>query len=198
MKKAGLVVVFIIFLLIVGWLVLPVLIRPQQFILNLPITTQTPTGNLIVTPVPMTITTDTFSPDGIIPREYSCDGSGKIPELKITAVPQNAVSLAVIVSDPDAPSGEFIHWVVWDLLPSITGITNGNLPKDAVVGKNGASGTGYVAPCPPSGTHRYYYTVYALDTILTLPANAGAAELRQAMNGHILTQAQVMGHYSKQ
>jgi len=196
MKKAGLVIVFIVFLLIVGWLVFPVLIRPQQYILDLPIT-PTPTGNLIVTPAPMKITTDAFSPDGIIPKEYSCDGVGKIPDLKIAAVSQDTVSLAVIVSDPDAPSGEFIHWVVWDLLPSITGITNGNLPEDAVVGRNSAGATSYVAPCPPSGTHRYYYTVYALDTIFTLPANAGVAELRQAMAGHILSQAQVMGHYSR-
>lgn len=138
-----------------------------------------------------------FAEGGTIPKAYSCDGAGISPPLHWTGVPSGTKSLALIVDDPDAPSGTFTHWVTYDILPSQT-----ELPEGArAVGKDGLNGRGqpgYTGPCPPNGTHRYFFKLFALD-IASLGLNQGAdcAQVEQAMQGHVLGQATLMGKYAR-
>ena len=144
----------------------------------------------------MKITSEIFENNGRIPAEYTCNGGGTQPPLKISGVPESAKSLALIVDDPDAPSGDFIHWLVWNIAPHTTSIENGRVPG-AVEGHTSLSKPGWVPPCPPLGTHRYYFKLYALDTELVIPASFGKADLLQAMTGHVLEQATLLGLYGK-
>lgn len=142
----------------------------------------------------LTITSPAFGHEGDIPSRYSCDGESISPELHIGSLPQNAVTLALIVEDPDAPSGTFDHWIVWNIERTET-IQQGANP--GISGKNSGGKTGYHPPCPPSGSHRYYFHVYALDTHLDLPPESGKQALRQAMQGHVLAEGTLMGRYSR-
>lgn len=146
----------------------------------------------------ITISSPAFKSGDLIPAKYTCDGSNKIPPLTFSGVSQSAKSLVVIVDDPDAPGGNFNHFVAWNIDPKTENIPEGNFPGDAVLGTNDAGNTGYFGPCPPSGTHRYNFKVYALDTTLNLDPSAKKADLEKAMEGHIVGQGEVMGKYSKQ
>ncbi|HEV7424276.1 MAG TPA: YbhB/YbcL family Raf kinase inhibitor-like protein, partial [Candidatus Paceibacterota bacterium] len=124
------------------------------------------------------ITSPSFSEGTDIPVKFSCRGENISPEIRIGSIPAEAKSLAVIVEDPDAPHGIFDHWVVWNLQPLKTIIENSG---DGVQGNNGSGKTGYTGPCPPSGTHRYQFKVYALDSTLDLPVGTNKKNLMNAM-----------------
>ena len=125
-----------------------------------------------------------------IPREYTCDGNDLSPPLKFINIPEKTGSLALIVDDPDAPMGTWVHWVLWNLPASLTGISEGeNLFFGR--GENDFKTLLYGGPCPPSGTHRYFFKLYALDTELELEDGATKEELQEAMEGHIIESAEL-------
>lgn len=141
----------------------------------------------------MKLTSPNFQDNQKIPVKYTCRGEGVSPSLDIAAVPEGAQSLALMLKDPDAPSGTFIHFVIWNISPSVLNIPENTLPFGSVVGMNTAGKNNYVSPCPPQGQHRYIYYLYALDTTLTLPPEATSKDLEQVMTGHILGSTTLTG-----
>lgn len=140
------------------------------------------------------ISSPAFEDGGNLPVKYSCDGSGVNPPLKIKGFPTATQTFALILEDPDAPSGSFIHWLCWNL-PPVEDITENSTP--GLQGKNSAGKKGYTAPCPPAGKpHHYIFKIYALDSKLELSENASRTELEKAMQGHILAQGQLTGLYA--
>ena len=146
--------------------------------------------------VEMRLTSPAFQNNEPIPSEYTCDGSDLSPPLSISDVPSNAKSIVLIMDDPDAPVGTWDHWVVFNIPTSTKQIAKGTEPN-GVAGRNSWGRTGYGGPCPPSGTHRYFFKLYALDTILNLPEGSTKKDLEREMQGHILAQAQLMGTYKR-
>jgi Raf kinase inhibitor-like YbhB/YbcL family protein len=144
----------------------------------------------------MKITSSAFQEGASIPSKFSCDGANASPPLQIAEVPSGAKSLVLIVDDPDAPSGLFTHWTVWNISPQTNAISEGSAPK-GVQGTNDFGKSGYGGPCPPSGTHRYYFKIFALDRELDLPGGAKRSHLDAAMKGHIVAQGELMGRYSR-
>jgi Raf kinase inhibitor-like YbhB/YbcL family protein len=144
----------------------------------------------------MKISSSAFSDGGSIPAKYTCDGANSSPPLSIEGVPPAAKSLALIMDDPDAPSGTFDHWIVWNIDPKAAAIAEGQSPQ-GVAGRNGFGKSGYGGPCPPSGEHRYYFRLYALDTTLNLQPSSKKTDLQNAMKGHTLADAQMMGRYKR-
>jgi Raf kinase inhibitor-like YbhB/YbcL family protein len=151
----------------------------------------------------MQITSQAFQNGGDIPRKFTCQGDDGSPELTWQGAPAGTKTFALIVHDPDAPrAGGWTHWVVFNVPASVTHAAE-NAPKTAqfpgggVQGHNDWGKAGYGGPCPPSGTHRYFFRVYALDTELKLPAAAGKDEVEKAMQRHVLGQAELMGKYKK-
>lgn len=146
----------------------------------------------------MKITSEEFENYEYIPPEYTCDGDNVNPPLEIHDVPSNTESLALIMDDPDAPSGTFIHWLVWNI-PSETKELNSNdsSPLNAVCGTTSSKIIGYVGPCPPSGEHRYFFKLYALDIMLFLSEGADRNDLEKAMQGHIINKAELVGLYCR-
>lgn len=153
--------------------------------------------NNLTQPISMKLTSKEFNQNGQIPGKFTCDGKNINPELKITEVPDNTKSLALIVDDPDAPAGTWVHWLVWNIDPKTEIITENSLPTGAVEGITSFNGRGYGGPCPPSGSHRYYFKLYALNDKLNLSGSAKVADLEQAIDGHILDQAELIGIYSR-
>jgi len=149
------------------------------------------------------ITSSAFENGGLIPAKYTCDGADMSPPLQWDAVPEGTRSIALICDDPDAPMGTFVHWVIFGL-PADTRELVKNIPADETLPNGAKQGTsdfgriGYGGPCPPSGTHRYFFKIYALDTEVDLAAGAGKRELLGAMEGHILVQGQLIGKYKRQ
>jgi Raf kinase inhibitor-like YbhB/YbcL family protein len=132
-----------------------------------------------------------------IPESYTCDGIDISPPLNWTGIPENAVSLALIVDDPDAPVGTWVHWVLYDLSPDLTGLPEAVMGV-GTPGKNSFQKLEYGGPCPPKGAeHRYYFKLYALDILLSLEEGASKAEVEKAMQGHVLAQGQLMGKYGR-
>ena len=144
----------------------------------------------------MKITSSAFREGGNIPSKFTCDSGNASPPLQITGVPPEAKTLVLIADDPDAPGGLFTHWLVWNIPPQTNSIAEGSGPK-GVHGTNDFGKSGYGAPCPPPGTHRYYFRVFALDRELTLPAGAKRSQLDGAMKGHVVAQGELMGRYSR-
>jgi len=145
----------------------------------------------------MKISSPAFAHNGVIPAKYTCEGEDINPPLEFSDVPNNARSLSLIVDDPDAPAGTWVHWLVWNIDPSLGRISEGQRNSDSLEGTTSFGRTGYGGPCPPSGTHRYFFKLYALDTILNLPTSASNQDLEKAMQGHIISQAELMGTYKK-
>ena len=143
------------------------------------------------------ITSSAFQEGGAIPEKFSKNGQNQSPDLHIQGVPADAKALALIVDDPDAPSGLFTHWLVWNINPKTTHIPEGSSPSGAVQGKNDFGDIGYGGPQPPSGTHRYYFKVFALNASLDLKPGAKRKQVDAAMKGHVVAQGQLMGRYSK-
>jgi Raf kinase inhibitor-like YbhB/YbcL family protein len=133
-----------------------------------------------------------FKNEGIIPEKYTCDGGHISPPLHIEHIPEGTQSLAIIMEDPDAPKGTFDHWLVWNI-PVTNDIDEDTMP--GISGKNSAGNTGYHAPCPPTGYHRYYIYLFALDALLDLPVGTNKKTLQQAMSAHIIAMDSLMGRY---
>ncbi len=143
----------------------------------------------------LSVKSPVFEHNKHIPRKYSCDGEEVNPPLTVSNVPPEAKSLALIVDDPDAPRGTFDHWIVWNI-PTAGKIEENTVPGDE--GLNGAGQRGYVGMCPPTGAHRYFFKVYALDTKLALkPELTGKKDLEKAVQGHILSKGVLIGLYSR-
>ena len=145
----------------------------------------------------LTISSPAFGQGEAIPARYTCDGNDTSPALVIAKAPPAAKTLALIMDDPDAPVGTWVHWVVWNIPAQTREIPESGLPPQAVQGKNSWPRTGYGGPCPPSGTHRYFFKVYALDTALHLGPSTTKAVLEKAMEGHILAKGELMGTYRR-
>jgi Raf kinase inhibitor-like YbhB/YbcL family protein len=149
-----------------------------------------------------TLESAAFSPGDVIPVRFSCDGEDISPELKWGASPSGTVSLALIMDDPDAPGGTWIHWVIFNMPPDRTGLPEG-VPAEAELADGSRQGTnsgrrlGYAGPCPPGETHRYFFKLYALDQGPDLASGATADELTAVMDGHIIGQAELMGTYTR-
>ena len=144
----------------------------------------------------MKITSSAFQQGGNIPSKFTCDGANTSPPLQISDVPSEAKGLVLIVDDPDAPSGLFTHWTAWNISPQTSTVAEGSMPK-GVHGTNDFGKSGYGGPCPPSGMHRYYFKILALDRELDLPAGARRGQLDAAMKGHVIAQGELMGRYSR-
>lgn len=144
----------------------------------------------------MELSSSAFEENGTIPSDYTCDGTDVSPALTFNVIPNNTKSLAVIMDDPDAPMRTWVHWLVWNIPPDISGFSKGeNITYPQ--GKNDFGKLDYGGPCPPSGTHRYFFKLYALDTMLELEEGANKKQLESAMPGHIIEEAQLMGKYSR-
>jgi hypothetical protein len=143
-----------------------------------------------------------FSEGGWIPEKYTCDGDNVSPPLEWSGIPAGTATLALICDDPDAPMGTWVHWVVFNIPPETDGLPE-NVPPERELRQGGLQGIndfrkiGYGGPCPPGGTHRYFFKLYALDCRLDLPAGITKSQLMAAMEGHILDQAVLMGRYSR-
>lgn len=148
------------------------------------------------------LTSEVFANGQPIPAAYTCDGDNISPPLQWSNVPANTHSLALVVEDPDAPSGTFTHWLAYNIPPQAQGLA-GALPQQEVLpdgtrqGRNDFGDIGYGGPCPPSGTHRYLFKLFALDSVLSLPAGASKHDLLQAVQSHTVAQTQLMGIYTR-
>jgi Raf kinase inhibitor-like YbhB/YbcL family protein len=143
----------------------------------------------------MRLSSAAFEHEGSIPRRYTCVGDDVSPALALHDIPAEAVSLALIMDDPDAPAGTWVHWVAYDI--PLTPAIPEAVASLGTPGVNSWGTTGYRGPCPPSGTHRYYVTVYALDTHLDLEAGADKSAVRAAMAGHALAEASLVGRFTR-
>ena len=142
----------------------------------------------------MKITSPAFTHNAMIPRKYTCQGKDISPPLTISDIPESTLSLALIVDDPDAPVRTWDHWLIWNIKPT------GEIKENSAPGTQGKNSWGrqdYGGPCPPSGTHRYFFQLYAIDSAIDLPAGATKADLEAAMKGHIIEQAELIGLYQK-
>ncbi|HEY6152716.1 MAG TPA: YbhB/YbcL family Raf kinase inhibitor-like protein [Candidatus Udaeobacter sp.] len=142
------------------------------------------------------ITSSAFHEGGTIPAKFTCDGSDTSPPLQIVGVPSEAKSLVLIADDPDAPGGIFTHWLTWNIPPHTNSIPEGNAPE-GVQGANDFGKSGYRGPCPPPGTHRYSFKIFALDRELDLRAGAKRNQVDTAMKGHVIAQGELVGRYAK-
>jgi Raf kinase inhibitor-like YbhB/YbcL family protein len=144
--------------------------------------------------IPMKITSSAFQHNGMIPSKYTCQGQNINPELEITDIPENTKNLVLIVDDPDAPMGTWDHWVVFNIP------VQEKIEEDSVPGKQAKNSWGrndYGGPCPPSGTHRYFFKAYALDKNLDLDINANKKDVEKEMQDHILAQGELIGKFQK-
>ncbi|MDP2767105.1 MAG: YbhB/YbcL family Raf kinase inhibitor-like protein [Candidatus Methanoperedens sp.] len=150
----------------------------------------------------ITVSAEAFREGETIPAEYTCDGKDVSPSLSWKGIPANAKSIALIMDDPDAPGGTFVHWVLFNIPANTQKLPKG-IPGNQTLGdgsRHGATDFGrvsYGGPCPPRGTHRYYFKMYALDTMLDLKPGASKKQLENAMKGHILAQGELMGKYER-
>jgi len=154
----------------------------------------------------LTITSQAFAQNGEIPGKYTCDGKDISSPLAWSGLPAGTKSLALIVDDPDAPDPAapkmtWVHWVLYNILPSATGLPEGvkpgELPKGTKEGLNDWKRTGYGGPCPPIGRHRYFHKLYALDVVLPELGKATKQDLERAMKGHVLASAELVGTYKR-
>lgn len=160
-------------------------------------------ATLTVSSTGFTLTSSAFAYGASIPARYTCDGEDISPPLQWSAPPAATQSFALIMDDPDAPAGTWVHWVLYNLPAESRSLpesipAEAQLPDGSRHGKNSWRRPGYGGPCPPGGTHRYFFKLYALDTLLTLDGDVTEEHLLQAMEGHILAQAELMGTYKRQ
>jgi len=142
----------------------------------------------------LVITSPAFDQGGKIPPDFTCEGAGKNPPLQIEGIPDGAKSLVLIIDDPDAPGGTFDHWVVWNIPPQK------KIPENSTPGETGKNSLGenrYTGPCPPSGTHRYFFKVYALDRLLELKKTVDKKNVTHAMENHVLAYGELMGTFKR-
>jgi len=142
----------------------------------------------------MEVTSPAFEHEAAIPLRYTCGGDDVSPELSIAAIPEDAVAMVLIMDDPDAPVGTWDHWVAYDFAP--TGLIPEDVGNLGTAGLNSWKQVGYGGPCPPSGTHRYFFRILALDAPLGLAEGADKAEVLAAAEGHVLSDAALMGTFT--
>ncbi|HIK14580.1 MAG TPA: YbhB/YbcL family Raf kinase inhibitor-like protein [Leptolyngbyaceae cyanobacterium M33_DOE_097] len=150
----------------------------------------------------MKLESSAFQANQAIPARHTCDGADCSPHLSWDALPPETQSLVLICDDPDAPGKTWVHWVLYNLPPTLRELTEGlppqpTLPNGGVHGKNDFRKLGYGGPCPPHGSHRYFFKLYALDTVLNLKSGASKAQVEKAMQGHVLADAKLMGRYAR-
>jgi len=150
----------------------------------------------------MELKSSAFTAGGMIPKKHTCDGPDMSPPLSWSEIPGKVKSLALIADDPDAPMGTWVHWVAWNIPPDVRALEEGvpkkdSLPNGMKQGTTDFRSIGYGGPCPPSGTHRYFFKLYALDTSLNLPPSTTKKDLERAMQGHLLQQVELMGRYAR-
>ena len=150
----------------------------------------------------LSLSSTAFAAGKPIPAIYTCTGRSVSPPLAWTGAPAGTASFALILDDPDAPIGTFVHWVIYNIPAASNGLpeavpSSAKLADGSLQGNNGAGQAGYTGPCPPSGTHRYFFKLYALDTVLNLSSGVNKDQLLKAMQGHILAQGELMGTFSK-
>ncbi|OGV91747.1 hypothetical protein A2783_05550 [Microgenomates group bacterium RIFCSPHIGHO2_01_FULL_45_11] len=143
------------------------------------------------------LTSSAFTDNQPIPALYTCDGNNVNPPFTINNIPANTQSLALIVDDPDAPADDWVHWLVWNIPPTTTEIAQNSIPAGSIQGTTDFGDTKYGGPCPPSGSHRYQFKLFALDTSLNLPATITKKEFLQAIEGHILDQTLLVSTYTR-
>lgn len=156
-----------------------------------------PTNTIHELSTSMRLTSSAFQHNASIPSQYTCDGAGMSPPLAISGVPKNARELVLIVDDPDAPNGTWVHWTIWNMDPTINEIPEGIVPADSTQGVTSYERFGYGVPCPPSGTHRYFFKLYALDQLLKLKPSATAEDIMKAIDGHVIDLAELIGLYQR-
>ncbi|HKI55379.1 MAG TPA: YbhB/YbcL family Raf kinase inhibitor-like protein [Anaerolineales bacterium] len=152
--------------------------------------------------MPIEITSSAFTHEAAIPAKYTCRGENISPALSWGEPPAGTQSFAIIMDDPDAPNGTWVHWVLFNIPVSARSLpeafpSDTTLPDGSLSGNSSFGSPGYGGPCPPSGTHRYFFKLYALDEMLAISAGATKGELEKAMVGHILAQGELMGTFSK-
>lgn len=146
----------------------------------------------------ITVTSPAFANGGTVPRRFTCEGANVSPPLRLSGVPAGAAELVVLVEDPDAPSGTFVHWLMWGVDPHETALSAGAVPKGAVQGRNGSGQRRYGGPCPPSGKpHQYVFSVLAADARLHLPGDAMVDAVRRALAGHTVGSGTLVGRYGR-
>jgi Raf kinase inhibitor-like YbhB/YbcL family protein len=150
----------------------------------------------------MRLTSPVFKHDGEIPSKYTCDGDDVSPPIEWSDIPSDARTLALICDDPDAPKKDFSHWVLFNIPPKAAALpehvaARQELPDGSRQGTNDFGKVGYGGPCPPSGTHRYRFTLYAIDTELRVPQASARNDVEAAMKGHVLETAQLTGAYTR-
>ena len=148
-------------------------------------------------PTTLTVTSTALEDGGTVPVRFTCDGDEVSPPLRWGGVPADAAALALVVDDPDAPRGTFTHWVLLDLPASTSSLTEGEVPEGAVQATTSAGTAAYAAPCPPSGTHRYRFTVYALDEATGLGEGAPLDEALTAVADHAVARGRLVATYSR-
>ena len=146
----------------------------------------------------LSITSPAFGEKGKIPPKYTCDGEDVNPPLVFENVPDDAQSLTLIVEDPDAPGKTWVHWVVFNISPHTTTVGEDSIPQNGIETVTDFGQQGYGGPCPPTGTHRYYFKLYALDTTLDITEDVTREEIDHAMEGHILDKSELIGLYSRE
>ncbi len=143
----------------------------------------------------MKIKSKDFKDNGFMPKKFTCDGQNSSPEIDIFAVPNTAKSLLIIAHDHDAEGSDFVHWLIWNIDPRCEVIHENMTPVGALEGINDFGETGWKGPCPPHGTHRYEFHLYALDTLLDLPYNSDKEAVRVTMDGHVIDETSLVGLY---
>jgi len=146
----------------------------------------------------MILSSPAFEESAMIPNKYTCDGDNISPPLRFISVPEAAQSLVLIADDPDTTSGTWVHWILINIDPKTSILNEGVIPEGSKEGMNSFGNFGYDGPCPPTGTHRYFFRLFALDKKLEAILINSKEEVEQMMSGHIIAQAELMGQYSRQ
>lgn len=150
----------------------------------------------------ITIKSESFGKNDLIPSKYTCDGKNISPQLSWDKPSDKIKTFAIIVNDPDAPGGNFIHWIIFNIPDSILSLPEDvtpmrNIPEEAALGTNSFGHIGYNGPCPPSGAHRYFFRIYGLDTSIKLEAGIEENDLLKAMKNHVVAEGELMGKYKR-
>jgi|TARA_Y100000310_G_scaffold93932_1_gene91515 hypothetical protein len=190
--KSLILTIFLIIIFIAGCQTQTVNVNVQQED-NINIENEIKPANRVIN---MKLTSPAFENNKEMPSEYTCDGANILPELNIDEVPENTKSLALIMDDPDAPVGTWVHWVVWNIPPDTKTIAKGTEPQ-GTQGKTSFGKPGYGGPCPPFGTHRYFFKLYALDMTLDIKEDSDKKDLEAAMDGHIIEKTELLGLYKR-
>ncbi len=196
-------VIFII-LIILGYFLftkIQILEPSQSAIINTPPVIVKEEVNTQQENMPLAITSPIFEMNGSIPSRFTCDGENISPELNFSNIPEGTQSFALIMEDPDVPKtiradGMWNHWIVWNIPPQITRLEEGKTPP-GIVGANTGGKMKYAGPCPPDREHRYIFTLYALDSLLSLPDSAPKEKLLQTLSPHLIEKAELIGRYNR-